>query len=62
MSEIVQNLWSPVVFTIYFCSIRVMTNGWTPSVLPHPWREKVSIRSPNPEVTLVTFNQWGDIY
>ena len=52
MSEIVPNLLSPVVFTVCLCSIRVIANGWTASVLPHPWRTRVSARSPNPEVTL----------
>lgn len=52
MSEIVPNLLSPVVFTVCLCSIRVIDNGWTASVLPHSWRKKVSASSPNPEVTL----------
>ena len=26
-----------------------MARGWTPSVVPHPWRKKVSTLSPNPK-------------
>ena len=24
-----------------------MVHGWTPSLMPHPWRKNVSTRSPN---------------
>ena len=28
------------VFTICLYSFRRMASGWTPSVVPHPWRKK----------------------
>jgi hypothetical protein len=30
-----------------------MAHGWTPSVVPYPWRKKVSTRSPNPGCIVV---------
>ena len=32
-----------------------MARGWTPSVVPHPWRKNVSTLSPNPRCCYVTF-------
>ena len=39
------NCPSPVLFTICSYSFRRMTRGWTPSVVPYPWRKKVSTRN-----------------
>jgi len=36
------------MFTICLYSFRGMARGWTPSVVPQPWRKKVSTLSPNP--------------
>ena len=40
---------------IYAYSFRTMARGWTPSVVPHPWRKK-SIDSFTRTLTHVSFN------
>ena len=45
--------------TICLYSFSSMARGWTPSVVPHAWRKKVSTLSPNPSLIWDSVSRWS---
>ena len=44
-NRIIQCKLTKIISNIYAYSFRTMARGWAPSVVPHPWRKKVSTLS-----------------